>query len=737
MFIGIKTLISKTAVVQDDSQDENQHKDAFNEMVEKTENVTARIISKCHKFKDLRHPHICSYIDALRGRHNRIYLISEHHPRTLSIFVNERLQSSQPQAHISDLYYQSAHIEAMYNDGISMTPDTSCHLAPSTKPALFEEVFLLRLVRDLALGLNFLHSKGLVHRGLNLDNIILFPTRAAIADHAIAEMTNFGRDVACVIGSPAFSAPEVLLEPLVGSQVAAAPPTDAWSVGAILLFLLRDADLPWRRRDVVRAGETRDTRNGEHTRRIMEGILRFAGILPPDPGPAWLFDAHTHHAAARVAPRPRATDAFACAFLQRRRSFGVVRMAHLLLDPEPASRPAMSQLLTNPVLARLKLAPASLSHAGGDDGEVTDEARLWESAAQGESGYEAVAAGGSGAGKDGDGREALPWGSGYSRPACHVTLKAANSGERAGAESEDWTTWPWPGVAEPEDEVWEALSDALHQWLAGGGDVLRLIKRAGAVVEPPALLRHGLLSAGLAARRRPGADEPDVERHDARIYPVAVAHLRAGRQARRGPKGERGELRGGPGDESGCGSGAAAADATLPLLGAAAGAGSDVLAGATLAAAAAASRAGEARSDGGAGDAAGARATGCDWAAEAGGEWRGAAVRTLLQALQAEGGPGGGPEYAELVCGEGRRGAEPSGRRLYQNSRETSGEVVTRRRGHANQGLRKRRQRDQVLRQVHGRRPARPRRRSPPCRRGGRAEGAHSSTGGAARGRET
>jgi serine/threonine protein kinase len=80
--------------------------------------------------------------------------------------------------------------------------------------SLFEENFVLHICRDAASGLDFLHSRGLRHLGLNLECILLFSDRIVIVDHAIHDVTSGGHHIDAIICSPDFSSPEILLEPL-------------------------------------------------------------------------------------------------------------------------------------------------------------------------------------------------------------------------------------------------------------------------------------------------------------------------------------------------------------------------------------------------------------------------------------------------------------------------------------------------------------------------------------------
>ena len=638
MFLGVKILTGKPALLEIRKSDEGfpsdyplgtdlEHENCsgitFRDL---SESVTGRIISKFQKFKSFRHPNVGLYLDARRGRHGRIFLISEHHPRTLAAYVDDKLQNAKPstlEQRQSLSYTRTEPADYEWNDCSSHFELK--HTGGSTESAsILDEMFVLHICRDAVSGLEYLHSQGVVHRGLSLNNIVLFPERAVIVDHAIHEVTSGGLDIDAWIGSPEFSAPEVLLEPLFGKRIAAAPSCDAWSIGAIMLYLLRDADLPW-------LNATIDNPTDDRVLKTMDGVLQFAGLLPLS-SQDWLFAPQSHHA-VKILRRPDHTKSFAAAYLRGGCCFGLARTVHLLLDPEPASRPSMKSVLENPLFARLRADPAgSPRNNPSCCADSIPTQALWGDV-----------------------------------PEADVPAGAVRAAVQAQGPGPDWPACDGPGPQQRggcgdaavgdgagREGAWGYLSDVLHEWLAGGGDLWQLAARRGAAVQPPPVLRGMLTSPGLAGRRegREGGRGGGWGQ-DGRIHAVAVRDLLPAASGDAGPAVRRaadveacaGRRRRGNSDGGAERDGrmaSAAADAR-PDSGSGSGSGGGGMERARCAGGEAGDEeAGGERSDGAraAGDSGGRAEIGGQVAGgdvSGGGEWRGAAVRGLVEAVRAEG----------------------------------------------------------------------------------------------------
>ena len=94
------------------------------------------------------------------------------------------------------------------------------------------------LVRQVLLGLKFLHSKGIVHRDLKLANLLIgADMRLKIADFGLAarleEPERFEQTTFC--GTPNYIAPEIVGGSCTHSH---GLPVDLWSIGCLLHMLL-------------------------------------------------------------------------------------------------------------------------------------------------------------------------------------------------------------------------------------------------------------------------------------------------------------------------------------------------------------------------------------------------------------------------------------------------------------------------------------------------------------------
>nr|GAT43108.1 predicted protein [Mycena chlorophos] len=101
-----------------------------------------------------------------------------------------------------------------------------------------------RVMRDVALGIEYLHSQGIIHRDIKPSNIMWSNnrTRVKIGDFGIAALVTDNIQHA---GTPSFMAPEIAL----GGDVTFA--VDAWALG-VTLFALLFGTLPFEPKDIAR-----------------------------------------------------------------------------------------------------------------------------------------------------------------------------------------------------------------------------------------------------------------------------------------------------------------------------------------------------------------------------------------------------------------------------------------------------------------------------------------------------
>ena len=98
----------------------------------------------------------------------------------------------------------------------------------------------LEIFRQMACGVNYLHSSGIIHRDLKTKNILLKSSghcnsfRAVVADFGFARKISEGEMAHTQCGTPLFMAPEVINLTNNGYNAAA----DIWSLGCILYCCL-------------------------------------------------------------------------------------------------------------------------------------------------------------------------------------------------------------------------------------------------------------------------------------------------------------------------------------------------------------------------------------------------------------------------------------------------------------------------------------------------------------------
>ena len=101
----------------------------------------------------------------------------------------------------------------------------------------------LALLRDAARGLGHAHARGVVHRDVKPDNVLVDPQgRVLVADFGLAAAQGMERltRTGALVGTPHYMAPELVS----GQRERVAPGTDVWALG-VLLFELVTGQLPF------------------------------------------------------------------------------------------------------------------------------------------------------------------------------------------------------------------------------------------------------------------------------------------------------------------------------------------------------------------------------------------------------------------------------------------------------------------------------------------------------------
>lgn len=110
---------------------------------------------------------------------------------------------------------------------------------------LFEEQELKPFFRVIVETIRSMHTLGILHRDIKLDNILLDNNLTPkVCDFGISSIMEPGRRIYDTGGTPAYLAPEVIL-----AAGDVGPKSDVWSLG-VLLFLLTNGVVPFRAPDV-------------------------------------------------------------------------------------------------------------------------------------------------------------------------------------------------------------------------------------------------------------------------------------------------------------------------------------------------------------------------------------------------------------------------------------------------------------------------------------------------------
>ncbi|GAB6101843.1 hypothetical protein JCM16138_10660 [Thermococcus atlanticus] len=91
-----------------------------------------------------------------------------------------------------------------------------------------------RIIFDVAEGIKYAHSKGVIHRDLKPSNILLKGGRAKVSDWGLSKLLKESRTTRAVSFTPLYAAPEQISSRFGGTDER----TDVWQIGAVLYELL-------------------------------------------------------------------------------------------------------------------------------------------------------------------------------------------------------------------------------------------------------------------------------------------------------------------------------------------------------------------------------------------------------------------------------------------------------------------------------------------------------------------
>jgi serine/threonine protein kinase len=155
-------------------------------------------------------------------------------------------------------YYASSVDEETSTARIFMEfiPNGSLGELVRAKPEPMSEALASKYVAQILSGLAYLHGKGVIHRDIKCDNILLANDGSAkISDFGAAKLLDNNSDTLhaaqTMIGTPYFMAPEMLMADYKGDSTGDdtgllyGKRADIWSLGILTLELLNRGAMPW------------------------------------------------------------------------------------------------------------------------------------------------------------------------------------------------------------------------------------------------------------------------------------------------------------------------------------------------------------------------------------------------------------------------------------------------------------------------------------------------------------
>uniref|UniRef100_A0A1Y1JXH6 Protein kinase domain-containing protein n=2 Tax=Photinus pyralis TaxID=7054 RepID=A0A1Y1JXH6_PHOPY len=155
------------------------------------------IYGKAQKLKLFKHPNLCTYLDIIRGKHERTVIVSQYCGVPLSNYLNKEEFS-------------------------------------------FEDI--TKIAYQIFLALNYIHEKKIVHRSLSTENILVQEkNNIKLFNYGLFYMTDNGKLVSFPIIQLIYAAPEVYLDGPNGNL--SNPKVDVWSAGIVLAELVLNKPL--------------------------------------------------------------------------------------------------------------------------------------------------------------------------------------------------------------------------------------------------------------------------------------------------------------------------------------------------------------------------------------------------------------------------------------------------------------------------------------------------------------
>nr|XP_039266398.1 TBC domain-containing protein kinase-like protein [Styela clava] len=160
-----------------------------------------KVLGRAQCLKALRHKHLCKYLDFCRGKHDRIFCISEYHEENVLTLI------------------------------------------PKQRSAILNEWYrvVTKTTYEILDGLVFLDSHGIVHHNLHPTNVLLNSEGSVkLYAYGLYYMTDAGQEVSFPVGCHSYLSPEELLftgEQHENDKHFPSGNIDVWALGIICLEL--------------------------------------------------------------------------------------------------------------------------------------------------------------------------------------------------------------------------------------------------------------------------------------------------------------------------------------------------------------------------------------------------------------------------------------------------------------------------------------------------------------------
>ena len=204
------------------------------------------ILKKC------KHPNIIRLHEILYDNEkNKIYLILDNCPFGTLMHFNEDTGKFYINKHFSN-YYKNKISNTIINNNkneFESDEDSEEEIPPEYEAENYSEDQIRKFIRDIVLGIDYLHKNGIVHRDIKPDNILFDENlNCKITDFNISNILKDNIDLPTkkIEGTNYFRAPETCTTDSAGESIDfKGKPLDIWALG-VTSYILAYKELPFK-----------------------------------------------------------------------------------------------------------------------------------------------------------------------------------------------------------------------------------------------------------------------------------------------------------------------------------------------------------------------------------------------------------------------------------------------------------------------------------------------------------